>query len=67
MKNSYEKLSYDELVKVREDLRKEYLELRMNKVITHLDNPLALRTTKRKLARLNTVIHEYALGIRKNK
>ncbi|MDD2231819.1 MAG: 50S ribosomal protein L29 [Sphaerochaetaceae bacterium] len=67
MKNSYEKLSYDELVKTREDLRKEYLDLRMNKVISHLDNPLALRNTKRKLARLNTIIHEYSLGIRKNK
>lgn len=67
MKNSYEKLSYDELVKTREDLRKEYLDLRMNKVLSHLDNPLALRTTKRKVARLNTIIHEYACGIRKNK
>jgi large subunit ribosomal protein L29 len=67
MKNSYEKLSYDELVKTREDLRKDYLDLRMNKVISHLDNPLALRNTKRKLARLNTIIHEYSLGIRKNK
>ena len=56
MKNSYEKLSYDELVKAREDLRKEYLELRMNKVITHLDNPLALRTTKRKLADRKSVL-----------
>ena len=67
MKNSYDKMSYDELVKAREDLRREYLELRMSKVISHLDNPLALRNTRRNIARLNTVIHEYELGIRKNK
>ncbi len=67
MKNSYEKMSYDELVKTREDLRREYLDLRMSKVISHLDNPLALRNTRRNIARLNTIIHEYELGIRKNK
>ena len=29
-----------------------------------MDNPLLLRTLKRKLARLNTIVHEYDLGIR---
>lgn len=67
MKDSYDKMSYDELVKAREDLRKQYLDLRMNKVLSHLDNPLALRTTKRQIARLNTIIDEYSKGIRKNK
>lgn len=66
MKNSYKDLTYAELVNKRDDLRKEYLKLRMDKVLGHLENPLALRNTRRNITRLNTVIHEYALGIRKN-
>lgn len=66
MKDSFDKLSYDELVTKREQLRRDYLDLRMNKVLGHIDNPLAVRTTRRKIARLNTLIHEYALGIRKD-
>jgi len=64
MKNSYADLTYAELVTKREELRKEFLNLRMAKVLGHLENPLALRTTRRSIARLNTIIHEYALGIR---
>jgi len=66
MKSSYKDLTYAELVNKRDDLRKEYLKLRMDKVLGHLENPLALRNTRRNITRLNTVIHEYALGIRKN-
>lgn len=67
MKDSYEKMSYSELQETLENLRREYLDLRMKKVVSHLDNPLALRNTRRKIATLNTVIHEYELGIRKEK
>ncbi len=66
MKNSFNDLSYAELVAKRDKLRKEALDLRMSKVLGHVENPLAIRTTKRKIARLNTLIHEYALGIRQN-
>ena len=67
MKNSFAKLSYDELVAKRDELRKSYLQMRMDKVLGHVDNPLQVRTTRRQIARLNTIINEYALGIRKAK
>jgi large subunit ribosomal protein L29 len=66
MKNSFNDLTYAELVAKREKLRKDALDLRMSKVLGHVENPLAVRTTKRDIARLNTLIHEYALGIRQN-
>jgi large subunit ribosomal protein L29 len=66
MKDSYNDLTYAELVAKREKLRKEALDVRMAKVLGHVENPLAVRTTKRNIARLNTLIHEYALGIRQN-
>lgn len=67
MKNSFSKLSYDELVAKRDELRKSYLQMRMDKVLGHVENPLQVRTTRRQIARLNTLINEYALGIRKAK
>ena len=67
MKNSFDDLTYTELVNKKEELHKKYLELRMDKVLGHLDDPLALRVVRRGIARVNTIIHEYALGIRENK
>lgn len=67
MKNSFSDLTYTELVNKKEELHKKYLELRMDKVLGHLDNPLSLRNVRRDISRLNTIIHEYALGIRDNK
>jgi large subunit ribosomal protein L29 len=37
----------------------------VNKVIGHMENRLEIRTVRRRLASLNGIIHEYALGIRK--
>ena len=65
MKNSFAKLSYDELVAKRDELRRSYLNMRMEKVLGHVDNPLQVRNVRRQIARLNTLIHEYTLGIRK--
>ena len=65
MKNSFAKLSYDELVAKRDELRRSYLNMRMEKVLGHVENPLQVRNIRRQIARLNTLIHEYTLGIRK--
>ena len=65
MKNSFAKLSYNELIAKRDELRKSYLNMRMEKVLGHVENPLQTRTVRRQIARLNTIIHEYTLGIRK--
>ena len=67
MKNSFAKLSYNELVAKRDELRKSYLNMRMEKVLGHVENPLQVRNIRRQIARLNTIIHEYTLGIRKAK
>lgn len=67
MKNSFAKLSYNELVAKRDELRKSYLNMRMEKVLGHVENPLQVRNIRRQIARLNTLIHEYTLGIRKAK
>ena len=64
MKNSFNDLTYDELLTKREELRKKNLDLRFNMVIGHVDNPLEKRTLRRQIARLNTIIHEYDLKIR---
>jgi len=64
MKDSFNDLSYGELLTKREELKKQYREARFNKVVGHLENPLILRTLRQKLARVNTIIHEYKLRIR---
>lgn len=65
MKNSYKELTLEELKAKREELHRAHLDLRMNKVLGHVENPLALRTTRRNIARVNTLISELEQGIRK--
>ncbi len=64
MKNAFNELSYKELVVKRDELRRRHFDLRMQKVQGHLENPFELRTIRKEVAQLNTIIHEYALGIR---
>jgi large subunit ribosomal protein L29 len=65
MKNSYNDLTLDELAAKKEKMHKEYFDLRMGRVLGHVENPLAVRTIRRNIARVNTRIREYELGIRK--
>ncbi len=67
MKDSFNDLTYNELLNKREELKKQYRDIRFNMVIGHVDNPLQKRVLRRKIARINTIIHEYELGIRKVK
>ena len=64
MKDSFKELTYEELLVKREELRRQYGEASFNAIIGHLDNPLLRRTVRRRLARANTIIREYELGIR---
>lgn len=66
MKDSLNDLTYDELLVKKEELSRKLLDVRINKVMGHVENPLELRVMRRAIARLNTIIHEYALKIRKN-
>ncbi len=65
MKDSFKDLTLKELITRREDLKKEYKDLRFNVVVGHVDNPLKKRTLRHQIARVNTIIHEYELGVRK--
>jgi len=65
MKDSFNELSYQELLTKREELRKAYRDLRFDLVLRHVDNPLQKRTVRRRIARIETIIHEYDSGIRK--
>ena len=65
MKDSFNDLTLLELRKKHDELIKEYRDVRFNVVMGHVDNPLKKRTMRRKLARANTLLHEYELGIRK--
>lgn len=64
MKDSFNDLTYEEMVTKREELTKKYLDLRFNSVLGHVENPLEKRNIRRRIARLNTIIHEYSLGVR---
>ena len=65
MKESFKDLTVKELFTKREELKKEYRDLRFNIVVGHVDNPVQKRIMRHQLARLNTILHEYELGIRK--
>lgn len=65
MKNSYKNMTEQELKAKRDALSKEYLDLRVNKVLGHLDNPLRARMIRREIARINTRLTEKELGINK--
>jgi large subunit ribosomal protein L29 len=66
MKDSFSDLTYEEVLNKRDELKKRFLDLRFDMVIGHVENPLEKRTIRRKIARCNTILHEYALGMRKS-
>jgi large subunit ribosomal protein L29 len=65
MRDSFNELSLEELLSKREELKKKYRDLRFNMVIGHIENLVEKRMMRRKIAALNTMIHEFDLGIRK--
>ncbi len=66
MKDSFKDLTYKELITKREELTKQFRDIRFNMVVGHIDNPLQKRELRRNIARLNTIIHEYDIRIRKS-
>lgn len=60
MRDSFKDLTFEELLNKREELKKQYRELRFNMVVGHVDNPLRKRTLRRQIARLNTLIYNHA-------
>ena len=58
MAKKEKELSYSELVAKRNELKKQYMDLRFQMVIGHVDNPLLKRTMRREIARINTLIRQ---------
>ncbi|MBN2543462.1 50S ribosomal protein L29 [bacterium] len=48
------------------ELEEEYFNLRMQSGISRISNPNKLTEIKREIARINTILREYELGIRKS-
>lgn len=65
MKETFNDLTLEEIIAKRDELRKNLNNLRFDMVLGHVENPMQKRTLKRSIARLNTMIHEVELGIRK--
>lgn len=61
-KKTDKELSYDELVAKRNDLKKKYMDIRFQAVMSHVENPMQKRTMRREIARLNTLIHQQDLA-----
>ena len=54
-KKNDKELSYSELVAKRDQLKKEYMDLRFKMVVSHADNPTQKRTMRREIARFTTL------------
>ncbi len=57
--------SREELIDLLNGLYKEIFNLRLRRSAQELPNPLRLRTLRRDIARIKTVLHEDEIGIRK--
>lgn len=60
-------MSLPELVAKRAELSKKYMDLRFQKVIGHIENPLEKRTVRRQIATLNTLIRQHEIAGQGNK
>lgn len=58
-------MTRDELLQKRHELKDEYFNLKMRKSLKELDNPLKLRTLRRDIAQIETILTEDRRGIRK--
>jgi len=67
MKQKLNEMNLDELKDLKEKLLKDYRVFRFNKMMGQLENTLKIRETRRDIARVNTILREYELGIRKQK
>jgi large subunit ribosomal protein L29 len=58
-------LTKEELVQKLEELKQELFNLRIRKGVRELDNPLKLRTLRRDIARIETILSEDRAGVRR--
>jgi large subunit ribosomal protein L29 len=58
-------LTKDELLQKRDELKQELFNLKLRRGLSQIDNPLKLRTIRRDIAKVETVISEDRKNIRK--
>ena len=58
-------MTKEELLQKKDELKDEVFNLNLRKAMKELDNPLKLRTIRRDIARIETLINEDAKGIRR--
>lgn len=59
MRNSFKDLTFEEMLAKREEIRSAYRDLRFQRVVGHVDNPVQKRVLRRQIARLNTLIYNH--------
>ncbi len=57
-------MTKEEILLRKEELEKEIFNLKIRQATKQIDNPLRIRTLRRELARIITVLHEDELKIR---
>jgi large subunit ribosomal protein L29 len=57
-------MTRDELIQRKLEIEEELFNLRMQKAFKELENPLRLRTLRKDLAKINTILREDELKIR---
>jgi large subunit ribosomal protein L29 len=65
MKERFNDLSVEELIAKRDELSNKLQKMRFDMVLGHVENRMDKRNLRRSIARLNTMINEFDLGIRK--
>ncbi len=65
MKERFNDLSVEELIAKRGELSEKLQKMRFDMVLGHVENRMEKRNLRRSIARLNTMINEFELGIRK--
>jgi large subunit ribosomal protein L29 len=63
--DSIRDLTHDEVEQRRSEIEEELFNLTLKKRTKELDNPLRIRSLRRDLARIMTVLREEELGVRK--
>ena len=61
-KPNYKDLSLAELVAKRSELKQKYMDLRVQFVVGHVENPMLKRSMRREIAALNTFIRQKELA-----
>jgi len=65
-KEQLRELSIDELKTKLQDNIDALENLRFQKAMQQLENPIRIREIRKEIAQIKTVLHEYELGIRKS-